>query len=71
MEHIEKPTKLVGRLNVNLIYCDFTKGLDVVPQRTLLGKCRGLGIRGKVIKWVEEWLTGSRQRVVLYGQISN
>ena len=54
LEYMEKLTKL---LSVNVIYCDFTKGFDVVPQRRLLGKCRGLGIRGKVIKRVEEWLT--------------
>ena len=53
---------------MNVIYCDFTKGFDVVPQRRLLGKCWGLGIWGKVIKWVEEWLTGRKQRVVLTGQ---
>ena len=55
---MERLTKLVDEgHNVNVIYCDFTKGFDVVPQRRLLGKCRGLGIRGKVINWVEEWLT--------------
>ena len=58
LEYMEKLTKLVDEgHSVNVIYCDFTKGFDVVPQRRLLGKCRGLGIRGKVIKRVEEWLT--------------
>ena len=59
LEYMEKLTKLVdeGHSSVNVIYCDFTKGFDVVPQRRLLGKCWGLGIWGKVIKWVEEWLT--------------
>ena len=31
----------------------------------------GLGIRGKVLRWVEEWLTGRKQRVVLNGQSSD
>ena len=52
LEYMEKLTKLVDEgHSVNVIYCDFIKGFDVVPQRSLLGKCRGLGIRGKVIKW--------------------
>ena len=49
LEYVEKLTKLVDEgHSVNVIYCNFTKGFDVVPQRRLLGKCRGLGIRGKV-----------------------
>ena len=56
---MEKLTKLVDEgHSVNVIYCNFTKGFDVVPQRRLLGKCWGLGIWGKVIKWVEEWRNG-------------
>ena len=58
VKDMEKLTKLVDEgHSVNVIYCDFTKSFDVVPQRRLFGKCRGLGIKGKVIKWVEEWLT--------------
>ena len=57
--------------SVDVVYCDFSKGFDVVPHRRLLAKCDGLGIRGKVIKWVEEWLTGRKQRVVLNGQASD
>ena len=46
---MEKLMKLVDEGHiVNVIYCDFTKGFDVVPQKRLLGKCLGLGIRGKV-----------------------
>ena len=41
LEYMEKLTKLVDEgHSVNVIYCDFTKGFDVVPQRRLLGKCR-------------------------------
>ena len=69
LEYMEKLTKLVDEgHSVDVIYCDFSKGFDVVPHRRLLAKCEGLGIRGRVIKWVEEWLTGRKQRVVLNGQ---
>ena len=31
----------------------------------------GLGIRGKVLGWIEEWLTGRKQRVVINGKASD
>ena len=41
LEYMEKLTKLVDEgHSVNVIYCNFTKGFDVVPQSILLGKCR-------------------------------
>ena len=71
LEYMEKLTKLVDEGHcVDVIYCDFSKGFDVVPHKRLLTKCEGLGIRGKVIRWVEEWLTGRKQRVVLNGKAS-
>ena len=55
---MERLTELVDKgHSVNVICCDFIKGFDVVPQRSLFGKCRGLGIKGKVFKLVEEVLT--------------
>ena len=33
-------------------------------------KCQGLGIRGKVLAWVAEWLRDRSQRVVLNGKAS-
>ena len=72
LEYMEKLTRLVDEgHSVDVIYCDFSKGFDVVPHRRLLAKCDGLGIRGKVLNWVEEWLTGRKQRVVLNGQTSD
>ena len=54
-----------------MIYCDFSKGFDVVPHRRLLAKCDGLGIRGKVLWWVKEWLTDRKQIVDLNGKASD
>jgi hypothetical protein len=72
LEYMEKLTRLVDEgHSVDVIYCDFSKGFDVVPHRRLLAKCDGLGIRGNVLRWVKEWLTGRKQRVVLNGQASD
>ena len=72
LEYMEKLTKLVDEgHSVDVVYCDFSKGFDVVPHRRLLNKCDSMGIRGKVLCWVEEWLTGRKQRVILNGQASD
>ena len=38
--------------DVDVVYLDFSKAFDKVPIRRLLQKCEGLGISGKVLKWV-------------------
>ena len=43
---------------------------DVVPKLRLLAKMDSIGVRGKVLNWVREWLTGRTQRVVLNGKES-
>ena len=66
LEYMEKLNELVDEgHSVDVIYCDFSKAFDVVPHRRLLAKCDGLETRGKVLRSVEEWLTGRKQRVVL------
>ena len=54
----------------DLIYLDFSKAFDVVPTRRLLAKIKAHRVDGKVLKWMENWLTGRRQRVVLNGDVS-
>ena len=71
LEYLEELTKAVDRGDdMDVLYMDFTKAFDKVPIRRLLSKCHGLGIRGKLLAWVEEWLTGRSQRVVLNGKES-
>ena len=55
---------------VDVVYLDFQKAFDKVPHRRLLRKVRALGIDGNVAKWIENWLSGRRQRVVLNGEAS-
>ena len=53
-----------------MVYLDFSKAFDKVPIRRLLLKCSGLGIQGKLLAWIENWLVGRKQRVVLNGEAS-
>ena len=56
---------------VDILYLDFSKAFDKVQHKRLIGKMRHLGIGGKILDWVEAWLSNRMQRVVLNGQQSN
>ena len=72
LEYMEELTKLVDEgLPVDMLYLDFSKAFDLVPHKRLMVKLRGLGVRGKVASWVEEWLGDRKQRVVLNGESSD
>ena len=47
------------------IYMDFAKAFDRVPHNRLLAKIRSLGIRGKLLNWISDFLTNRKQRVVI------
>ena len=71
LEYLKELTSLVDKgHSVDIVYLDFAKAFNKVPQRRLIAKCHGLGIRGKVLAWIEEWLMGRKQRVVLNGKSS-
>jgi Reverse transcriptase (RNA-dependent DNA polymerase)/Endonuclease-reverse transcriptase len=53
------------------IFLDFAKAFDKVPKKRLLEKMRSIGIGGKVLAWVSNWLTDRKQRVVIDGEGSN
>ena len=62
---------LENREPVDVIYTDFRKAFDSVPHRRLLSKLHSYGIRGKLLRWLEAFLTGRRQRVTVNGALSN
>jgi hypothetical protein len=52
-----------NRGEVDAILIDFEKAFDVVPHVGLVEKVRKLEIDGRVVRWIQEWLTGRTQRV--------
>ena len=56
--------------NLDALYVDFAKAFDTVPHQRLLVKLKGYGIGGTVLQWIEAFLSGRLQRVVLNGSIS-
>jgi hypothetical protein len=72
LEFLEQATTVVDSgAGFDIIYLDFAKAFDKVPIKRLLKKVRAHGIRGQVLHWIESWLRGRRQRVVLNGRFSS
>ena len=72
IEYLNTLTKLVDEgYSVDVIYLDSAKAFDKVPHRRLLLKLEANGISGKVLHWIQSWLTGRLQRVVLNSSVSD
>ena len=55
---------------VDVIYLDFQKAFDQVPHKRLATKLAAHRIDGELLRWIVNWLSDRRQRVVLNGQCS-
>ena len=56
---------------VDIAYLDFKKAFDSVPHNRLIQKLHDLGIRGSLLKWIQAFLTGRNQQVVVNGKRSD
>ena len=52
---------------VDIMYLDFQKAFDAVPHQRLLHKLRCYGVSGKLLAWIQSFLTDRKQHVVLQG----
>ncbi len=59
--------------SVVIFYQDIAKAYDMVPRRRLITKLRAKanGLEPEVVRWIEEWLTGRTQRVMIGGSYSS
>ena len=57
-------------LGVDVIYLDYSKAFDSVPHLRLISKLQAYGIRGNLLKWIENFLIGTQQKVILNGSSS-
>ena len=57
--------------SVDVVYLDFMKAFDTVPYRRLLAKAEGFGIANPLLKWIESFLVGRKQRVCVNGAFSD
>jgi len=49
---------------VGVVYMDFSKAFDKVPHGRLIRKANAHGKQGDMIRWIHNWLSSRRQRVM-------
>ena len=62
---------LESRNQVDAVYLDFEKAFDKVSHKLLLTKLHKFGIRGHLLSWFENYLSGRYQRVTVLGETSD
>ena len=71
---LEFQNGIVANMNngkqTDVIMVDFAKAFDKVGHRRLIEKTKYYGVGGKTNKWIEDFLAGRSQRVVLDGEKS-
>lgn len=72
LAHFDHVTRLLeeGKA-VDVIYLDFSKAFDKVDIGVTLRKLNSLGIKGKLGRWLQCFLTGRMQSVMVDGNLSN
>jgi len=61
---------LLLNLQLNVLIMNFPKAFDKVSHNLLIEKLKHYGIRGKVNNWIESFLSGRTQAVIVEGKIS-
>ncbi len=56
--------------SVDILYLDFQEAFDKVSHMRLLIKLKAHGVTGNIHKWIEEWLSERKRRVVINGTSS-
>ena len=55
---------------MDVVYLDFSKAFDKVDHHLVLEKARKLGIRGKLLNWIRQFLIDRQQRTIVQGWAS-
>ena len=72
LHHLDDITEaLTNDADFDTIYLDYAKAFDKVDHKLLLHKLHLYGIHPKMIKWIESFLCGRKQTVVVNGTSSS
>ena len=61
---------LHNKQQLDLLILDFSKAFDKVAHKRLISKLQFYGIRNNTVLWLENWLIGRTQKVVVDGECS-
>ena len=65
---LDKCVDALSRGNVtDVVYIDFQKAFDTVPHKRLMVKLQAYGISGVILIWINAFLNGQTQRVIVNG----
>ena len=71
LDHYDRILSLLEKgLNVDSVYLDLAKAFDKVDHNIVLHKLSLLGVRGRLLDWIESFLTTRVQKVVVNGVLS-
>ena len=66
LDHVDNILKnLQENKEVDVIYLDYAKAFDKVDHEILLKKLSKMGIQGKLLNWIKDFLTNKRYQTVL------
>ena len=69
---LDKWTEILDRGGaVDVAYCDYMKAFDKVSHRRLVHKLKIYRFGEKYIKWIENFLSDRKQRVIVNGSASD
>ena len=63
----EWTTALEEGYDIDVIFMDFRKAFDKVPHKRLASKLKSYGVTGSILSWIESFLNGRTQKVVVNG----
>ena len=52
---------------IDQVYLDFSKAFDKVPHQRLILNLQNIGVKGKLLSWIESFLTNRMQSVKVNG----
>lgn len=71
LETFENWTKALDEgYGLDVVYLDYRKAFDSVPHRRLLEKLKGVGISGRLLLWLEDFLVSRTMKVGVRGAFS-
>ena len=60
-----------SKSQTDVVVLDFSKAFDKVPHARLMSKLRLLGVQGRAGQWIQQFLAGRSQKVIVDGRCSS